>query len=93
MSPDGCRRVGWVLLPLATGIAYVLLRDYVDRARSLEAVLGLARGDPTWHALVAGLVILLRVSAYALVGGTLLAWPLDEWLRRLPTSPGTPPPT
>jgi hypothetical protein len=100
VTAAGWRRLAWVALPLATVVAYVALREYADRARSLEAVLGLAHGDPTWHAVVALLVVVSRVSAYALVGGTLVAWPLDEWLRRrAPTTtegsaaPGTPPPT
>ena len=74
------RRAVWVLTPIVLVIAYVLLRGYADRARSLESVLGLAHGDPAWHAFVAAAVILLRVAAYGAVGGTLVAWPLEEWL-------------
>jgi hypothetical protein len=91
MSADGWRRVGWLLPPILAVVAYLALREYADRARSLEAVLGLVHGDPLWHALVAGLVILLRVAAYALVGGTLVAWPIDAWLRWRATASGTPP--
>lgn len=80
MTVSTLRRAAWVVTPLAIVIAYVLLRGYADRARSLESVLGLAHGDPAWHALVAATVILLRVAAYAAVGGTLVAWPLEEWL-------------
>lgn len=61
--------------------AYLLLREYADRARSLEAVLGLSHGDPAWQAGVAALVILLRVAAYGVTGGALLALPLEAWLR------------
>lgn len=103
MSPDGCRRAAWLVPPLVTVLAFVVLREYADRARSLEAVLGLAHGDPLWHALVAGLVVVLRVLACALVGGTLVAWPLDAWLRAREraatasagdaTASGTPPTT
>ena len=32
------------------------------------------------HALVAATVILLRVACYVTLGGTLVAWPLEEWL-------------
>jgi hypothetical protein len=75
------RRVVRVLIPLVLTLGYVLLRDYADRARSMEAVLGLSHGDPAWHAFVTLGVLALRVAAYAVVGGTLLAWPLEELLR------------
>ena len=35
------RRLWRVLVPLAVVVAYVLLREYADSARSMEAVLGL----------------------------------------------------
>jgi hypothetical protein len=74
------RRLGWLLGPLVVLVAYLALREYADRARSLESVLGLSHGDPAWHALVAATVILLRVACYLTLGGTLVAWPLEEWL-------------
>ena len=74
------RRVAWVVRPVVVVIAYLALREYADGARSLESVLGLSHGDPTWQALVAATVILLRVASYMTVGGTLIAWPLEEWL-------------
>lgn len=80
MSLVTLRRAVWIVTPVAIALAYVLLRDYADRARSLESVLGLAHGDPVWHAFVAAAVILLRLAAYAAVGGALVAWPLEEWL-------------
>ncbi|MCO5171226.1 MAG: hypothetical protein M9894_33405 [Planctomycetes bacterium] len=77
--------------PVALVVAYLLLREYADRARSLEAVLGLSHGDPTLQALVAAGVILLRVACYVTVGGTLVAWPLEEWLLRRATRRAPPP--
>jgi hypothetical protein len=74
------RRLRRLLLPLLVILAYVALRTYADSARSMEAVLGLFHGDPTWHALVASTTIVLRFAAYGMVGGTALAWPLEEWL-------------
>jgi hypothetical protein len=74
------RRLVWLLQPVVLAVLYLALRTYADRARSLEAVLGLGHGDPAWHALVAAAVIFLRVAAWFALGGTLVAWPLDEWL-------------
>lgn len=79
-----------LLLPAVVLVAYRLLLLYADRARSLETVLGLAHGDPAWHALVAAAVVLLRFTAYAAVGGTVVAWPLEAWLRAR-TAPAAPP--
>lgn len=91
------RRLARVLCPLAVVLAYLALREYADRARSLESVLGLSHGDPGWHALVAATVILLRVASYVTVGGALVAWPLEEWLlarqtKDAATPAGEPPP-
>ncbi|MCW8138017.1 MAG: hypothetical protein KIT58_03840 [Planctomycetota bacterium] len=74
------RRLLWAAGPLLVVVAYLALREYADRARSLEAVLGLSHGDPVVQALVAAAVILLRVACYVTVGGALVAWPLEEWL-------------
>ena len=82
MSATTKRRLGWIALALGAPLAYLLLREYSDRSRSLEAVLGIGRGDPAWNAAVGAGAIVLRVLAYALVGGTLLAWPLEEALLR-----------
>ena len=80
MTPSLKRRLRRVLFPVLVILAYLVTRTYADSARSMEAVLGLFHGDPTWHALVASSTILLRFAAYGVVGGTLLAWPLEEWL-------------
>jgi hypothetical protein len=76
------RHVLWPARLLVILVAYQAVLAYADRARSLEAVLGLAHGDPTWHAFVACAVILLRLAAWGAVGGTLVGWPLEAWLRR-----------
>lgn len=93
MSPTAKRGLRWLALILFVIVAYHAAREYAYRSRSLETVLGLSHGDPTINAGVAALVIVLRLAAYGLVGGAVLAWPLEEWLLRRkapPQPPGAP---
>ena len=88
------RRARWVLLVVLVPIAYRILRAYAEASHSLETVLGLAPGSVAWHACVSVAVLVLRFAAYGVLGGTLLAWPLEEWLirrRRAGEAPAAPP--
>jgi hypothetical protein len=75
-------RLGWLALLVLLPLAYQVVRVYALRSRSLEVVLGLVPGDPAWHVCVAVALLVLRFAAYGVVGGVLLAWPLEEWLVR-----------
>jgi hypothetical protein len=86
------RHALWPARVVLVAVAYLGLLAYADRARSLEAVLGLSRGDPAWHALVACAVILLRLAAWGMLGGAVVGWPLEAWLRR-PRAAATSPPS
>ncbi len=76
------RRLGWLVRLAVVWAVYLGLVAYADHARSLEAVLGLFHGNPFWHMLVAVATLGTRWLAWGMIGGTLLAWPLEEWLLR-----------
>jgi len=71
-----------LLVPLVVVVLYRLVLAQADRSRAMEAVLGLSHGDPATNAALAAAAVGLRFMAYAAVGGTLVAWPLEAWLRR-----------
>ena len=75
------RRLLWLLTPALVIMAYWLLRTYADESRAIEAVMGLSHGSPVANSVVALGVLVLRVLAYAVTGGVLVAWPVDELLR------------
>lgn len=78
------RRVKWLLLLVLVPVSYLAVRTYASGSHSLETVLGLAPGNVTWHAAVACTLLCLRFAAYGVVGGVILAWPLEEVLLRRP---------
>lgn len=80
MSVAGWRRAGWLAALIGVPLAYLAVSSYADHARSMEAVLGLFHGDPLWHVLVATATLALRLASYLVLGGALVAWPLEEVL-------------
>jgi hypothetical protein len=71
-----------LLVPVVVVVLYRLVLAQADRSRAMEAVLGLSHGDAATNAALAAAAVGLRFMAYAAVGGTLVAWPLEAWLRK-----------
>lgn len=71
-----------LLVPLVIVVLYRVVLAQADRSRAMEAVLGLSHGDAATNAALAAAAVGLRFLAYGAVGGTLVAWPLEWWLRR-----------
>lgn len=69
-------------VPIVIIVLYRVVLAQADRSRAMEAVLGLSHGDAATSAALAAAAVGLRFLAYASVGGTLVAWPLEWWLRR-----------